>query len=66
MVELVYMGSSSQFDPRACIFLDLCQDLTALFFSVISNMPVDSEAPMMTSSISKSIGAYRDSVYVHS
>ena len=71
VVEPTYPGSSSRLDTGAHIFLNLFQDLTVLFFSVVGDVSVDSEAPVVTSSISRFAGptqffggAHRSRVYV--
>jgi hypothetical protein len=53
VVELAHVDSSPQLGPSARIFLNLFQDLTALCFSVVGDVPVDSEVPVVTSSISR-------------
>ena len=51
MVEPTHQGSSPRLGTGARIFLDLFQDLTGTILSVIGDVPVDSEAPVVTSSI---------------
>ena len=53
MVEHTHQGSSPRLGTGARIFLDLFQDLTGTILSVIGDVPVDSEAPVVTSSISR-------------
>jgi hypothetical protein len=43
VMESVHPDSSPRLDTSARIFLDLFQDLTTLFFSVVGDVPVDSE-----------------------
>jgi hypothetical protein len=50
MVEPVHPGSSPRLGTGARIFLNLFQDLTALYMlSVVGDVPVDSETPVITS-----------------
>ena len=52
MVKPVHSGLSSRLDTGVRIFLDLFQDLTAIVLLVVGDVPVDSEAHVVTSSIS--------------
>jgi hypothetical protein len=40
-----------------CIYLDLFQNLTNAILSVVVDVPVNSKAPVLTSSISRSAGS---------
>ena len=53
MVEPTHQGSSPRLGTSARIFLDLFQDLTSAILLVVGDMFVDSEAPVLTSSISR-------------
>jgi hypothetical protein len=53
VVEPVHQGSSPQLGIDARSFLDLFQDLNDAILSVVGGMLVDSDALMVTSSISK-------------
>jgi hypothetical protein len=52
MVEIIHPSSSPWFGTGVHIFLDLFQDLTTFVLSVVGDVPVNSEAPVVTSSIS--------------
>ncbi|KAF8760449.1 hypothetical protein HU200_010160 [Digitaria exilis] len=51
VMEPAHQGSSPRLGTGARIFLDLFQDLTGAILSVVGNVPVGSEAPVVTSSI---------------
>ena len=53
VVEPAHQGSSPRLDNGACIFLNLFQDFTGAILLVVGDVPVDSEAPVVTSSISR-------------
>jgi hypothetical protein len=57
VVESTHPGSCPRLGTGARIFLDLFQDLTVFVLSVVGDVPVDSEAPVVTSSIPRSAGA---------
>lgn len=44
-------GLSPRLGSGACIFLDLFQDLTGAILSAVGDVPVDSEAQVVISSI---------------
>jgi hypothetical protein len=56
VMKPVHLGSSLRLDMGARFFLDLFQDLMTLFLSVIGDVSVDSEVPVVTSSISRFAG----------
>jgi hypothetical protein len=56
VVEPAHPGSSPILGMDVCIYLDLFQDYPVLFFSVVSDVPVNNEAPVVTSSSSRSAG----------
>ena len=56
MVEPAHPGSNSRLDMGARIYLDLFQDLTGDVLSVVGDVPVNSETPVVTSSTSRSAG----------
>jgi hypothetical protein len=49
VVEPAHLGSSPRLGTGARTFLDLFQNLTALCFSMVGDVPVDSETPVVTS-----------------
>ena len=51
VVEPAQQGSSPRLGTDARIFLDLFQDLTGAIVTVVGNVAVDIEAPVVTSSI---------------
>ena len=53
MVEPIHQGSSPRLSTSARIFLNLFQDLTCAILSVVGDVLVDSETPVVTSSISR-------------
>ena len=53
MMEPVHPGSSPRLGTGARIFLDLLQSLTSTILSVVDDVLIDSEAYVVTSSISK-------------
>ena len=54
MVEPAHQGSSPRLGTGAhIIFLGLFQDLTCAILSVVGDVPLDSEAPMVISLISR-------------
>ena len=52
MVEPVHHGSSPRLSTSARIFLNLFQDLTCAILPVVGDVLVNSETPVVTSSIS--------------
>ena len=57
VVEPVHSGSSPRLDTGARIFLDLfISAINGAMLSVVGDVPVDSEAPVATSSISRFVG----------
>ena len=53
VVEPAHQGSSLRLGTGVRIFLNLFQDLTGAILSVVANVSVDSEALVVTSSISR-------------
>ena len=57
VVEPAHPGSSPRLGMGVCIYLDLFQDLSGAMLSVVGDVPVNSEAPVVTSSTSRSAGS---------
>jgi hypothetical protein len=57
VVEPAHPGSSPRLGMGVCIYLDLFQDLTGAMLSVVGDVPVNSEAPVVTSSTSRYAGS---------
>jgi hypothetical protein len=57
VVEPVHPGSNPRLGMDVCIHLDLFQDLTDAMLSVVGDVPVNSEAPVVTSSTSEYAGS---------
>lgn len=51
MVEPVHPDLRSRFNIDTRIFLNLFQDLTGVILLLVGNVPIESDAPVMTSSI---------------
>ena len=56
VVEPAHPGSSPRLGMGVRIYLDLFQDLTGDVLSVVCDVPVNSEAPVVTSSTSRYVG----------
>jgi len=71
MVEPAHPGSSHRLGTGACIFSRIILGFNGIMLSVVGDVPVDSEASVVTSSISRFAGptqfyrgAHRGRVYV--
>lgn len=53
VIEPAHQGSSLRLGTGVRIFINLLQELTGTILSVVGNVPVDSEAHVMTSLISR-------------
>jgi len=56
VVEPTHPGSSPRLGTVDRIFLELSQDFYGIMFSVVGDVPVDSETHVVTSSISRCAG----------